>query len=305
VTAAQANAVRAEQDQRRYAALFQQNAVSRQSVETATAAATAARAQVESARQQVEQAQATVVQRQADVRAAQEQVDAANAAVAQARAQLASAQSEVGASQATVAQTQAQRTAAEQNVAQARAKRTQAVGQLSEAQTSPRQVTVSRASQQTAEAKVLQARAALDAALINLKRTRLYAPVAGVVSRKSVQVGQQVAVGQSLMTVVPTNDIWVVANFKETQLRTIRPGERVEVEVDTFPGHPFRGRVQSIAAGTGATFSLLPPENATGNFTKVVQRVPVKVVFDPDQPYQDRLRAGLSANVVIDTASGG
>jgi membrane fusion protein, multidrug efflux system len=114
-------------------------------------------------------------------------------------------------------------------------------------------------------------------------------------------VGQQVAIGQPIMAVLPENDLWVVANFKETQMRHVRPGQRAELEVDTFSGRQFSGHVNSIAAGTGATFALLPPDNATGNFTKVVQRVPVKIVFDPGQAGMDRLRSGLSVVATIAT----
>src|SRR5262249_21514627 len=112
---------------------------------------------------------------------------------------------------------------------------------------------------------------------------------------------EEVQGGQALMAVIPRADPWVVANFKETQLKNVHPGQKVEVVVDTFPGHRFIGHVESLAAGTGATFALLPPDNATGNFTKVVQRVPVKILFDPKQKDVERLRAGLSVIATIET----
>ncbi len=301
VTAAQANAEKANKDEARLATLYSEDAVSAQAVDAARAAAASARAQLDSAQQQVAQAQALVAQRQADLSSTREAVHAADDAIAQARAQLAAAKQGVNAAQATEASAQAQMRAAQQNVAQAEAKRAQALGQLNQARTAPRQVAVSRANQQTATARILEARAALKNAEIALQHTRIIAPVSGTVSKKAAEVGQQVAVGQQIMAILPNSDIWVEANFKETQMRDVRPGERAEVEVDTFPGRKFTGRVQSIAPATGATFALLPPENATGNFTKVVQRIPVKVVFDPNQPDLNRLRAGLSAVVTIAT----
>jgi membrane fusion protein (multidrug efflux system) len=301
VTAAQANAEKAEKDRVRYASLYSQDAVSAQTVDTATAAATAARAQVDSAQQQVAQAQAVVAQRRSDVSIAQEQVRAADAAIAEARAQVSAAQNAVRAAQANTRQSQAQLLSAQQNVTAAQAKRTQALGQLNQARTAPKQVAVSQANHQTANARIQEAQAALDSAEIDLQRTRIYAPTGGVVSKKTVEVGQQVAVGQALMAIIPNNDIWVVANFKETQMKSVRAGQPAEIAVDAVPGVKFTGRVNSIAAATGATFALLPPDNATGNFTKVVQRVPVKITFEPNQPGLDRLRGGLSAVATIAT----
>lgn len=301
LTAAQANADKAGRDEARYAELYRENAVSAQQVDVATAAATSARSQVDSAQQQIQQAQSTVAQRQADVAAAQDAVHSADATIDQARAQLSAARNAVTASQANVQQMQAQQLSAQQNVGAAEAKRTQALGQLSQAHTAPRQVAVSQANQQTANAHIQEAQAALDQALINLNRTRIYAPVSGTVSKKTAEIGQQVSVGQPLMAIVPTNTIWVVANFQETQMRNVRSGQHADIEVDTFPGRKFSGYVQSIAAGTGATFALLPPENATGNFTKVVQRVPVRIFFTPGQKDLDKLRPGLSAVVTITT----
>ncbi len=301
VTAAQANAEKAAKDETRYLSLLKQDAVSAQTVDVATAAAASARAQVDNAQQNVAQAQATVLQRQADVAAARDAVSAADATIAQARAQIAAARDAVTAAQANVRQTQAQVDAAKQNVSVSEAKRSQAVGQLQQAQTAPRQVAVQQANQLTASAKIKQAEAAVLNAEIALKRTKIYAPVSGTISKDTAQIGQQVAVGQAIMAVLPNNDVWVVANFKETQLKDVRPGQPVEVEVDTYPGHKFRGRVDSLAAATGATFALLPPDNATGNYTKVVQRVPVKIVFEDKQPDLDRLRGGLSVVATIQT----
>jgi membrane fusion protein (multidrug efflux system) len=163
-----------------------------------------------------------------------------------------------------------------------------------------RQVTVKEAEVERAEAALSQARADLAFAELQLQYTEVRAPSDGVVSKKSVEVGQVVQMGQPLLALVPLHDVWVLANFKETQLGRVRPGMPATVEVDTFPGQVFHGTVDSLSAGTGARFSLLPPENATGNWVKVVQRVPVKIRLDARElgnPHT--LRAGMSAYVVI------
>jgi membrane fusion protein (multidrug efflux system) len=163
-----------------------------------------------------------------------------------------------------------------------------------------RQVTVKEAEVERAEAALSQARADLAFAELQLQYTEVRAPSDGVVSKKSVEVGQVVQMGQPLLALVPLHDVWVLANFKETQLGRVRPGMPATVEVDTFPGQIFHGTVDSLSAGTGARFSLLPPENATGNWVKVVQRVPVKIRLDAGElgnPHT--LRAGMSAYVVI------
>ena len=299
VDAAQAAYNKAARDATRYASLVSQGAISEQTADQANAAAATARAQLESARQQVAQAQAVVAQKQADLNAARQQLDWSDAEISQSRAQLAATREQAAAASAGIRQSIAQYNASQQSVRQAQARKEQALGQLNQARTVPQQVGVSRSNHLTANAKILQAQAALESAQIALRRTRIYAPVKGRISKKTAEIGQQVAVGQQLMTIIPDKDLWVVGNFKETDLKDVRPGERAEVEVDTFPGRRFTGRVDSISAGTGATFSLLPPDNATGNFTKVVQRVPVKVTFDPGQKDLDRLRAGLSATIII------
>jgi membrane fusion protein (multidrug efflux system) len=161
-------------------------------------------------------------------------------------------------------------------------------------------VTVKEAEMGRAAASLTQARADLAFAELQLQYTEVRAPLDGVVSKKSVEVGQVVQVGQPLLALVPLADVWVVANFKETQLSRVTPGQTAEVEIDTFPGKRFTGTVESLSAGTGARFSLLPPENATGNWVKVVQRIPVKIRIDAKQfgnPHT--LRAGMSAYVTI------
>jgi len=145
------------------------------------------------------------------------------------------------------------------------------------------------------------AKAALRDAQINLDRTKIYAPVDGRVSKNTVEVGNLVQPGASLMSIVPDEDVWVVANFKETQLSGVKPNQPVDVDVDAFPGKIFKGHVGSISAGTGSTFALLPADNATGNFTKVVQRVPVKIILDHGQLGMDQLRTGMSVIATITT----
>jgi membrane fusion protein (multidrug efflux system) len=149
---------------------------------------------------------------------------------------------------------------------------------------------------------VQQAAAALAQAELNLQRTSITAPSAGVISRKSVEVGQVIQPGQPLFALVSQGDVWVTANFKETQLRHVQPGQRVTVDVDGL-GRELKGHVDSIGAATGAKFSLLPPENATGNYVKVVQRIPVKIVFEPGQDPEHRLRPGMSVTPTIYTNS--
>ena len=165
---------------------------------------------------------------------------------------------------------------------------------LAEARAGREQVGIVSARAASAEAKVEMARAAVEQARLNLSYTEVKAPASGVVSRKSVEVGQVVQPGQPLLALVSLDDIWVTANFKEGQVAAIRPGQPVEIHVDAFDDHRYRGRVDSIAAATGGRFSLLPSENATGNYVKVVQRVPVKIVLEPGQNEDQRLRPGMS-----------
>lgn len=288
-------------DADRYTKLATDGAVSEQTADQARTAARQLFAQVENARQQVAQAQATVAQKQADLNGAKQQLEAADAAIAQARAQLKVARDQAAAASAGITQAQAAQNAAQESVRTAEARRQQALGQLAQAHTLPRQVSVSKSAQVQAQAKIEQMRAALDAARIQLNYTRIYAPVNGRINKKSVEVGALVQPGTPLMAVVQDRDLWVTANFKETQLNKMRIGQPVEIEVDTFSGRTFKGHVDSIAAGTGATFALLPPDNATGNFTKVVQRVPVKIVFEPNQRDLEQLRTGMSVVATVST----
>src|SRR6266550_5253023 len=152
-----------------------------------------------------------------------------------------------------------------------------------------------------ADARVGAARAARDQAALNLSYTRITAPSSGVVSKKTVEVGQLVQAGQPLMSVVTLDDIWVTANLKETQTANVAPGGAADITVDAYPGRHFAGHVESISPATGARFSLLPPDNATGNFTKVVQRIPVRIRLDGANDPVHPLRPGMSVNVTIST----
>ncbi len=163
------------------------------------------------------------------------------------------------------------------------------------------QVIAAQAGLRGADARVAIARANRDQAALALSYTVITAPSNGVISHKSVEVGQLVQPGQPLMSVVPLDDVWVVANFKETQVRGIVPGDQAEIGVDAYPGRDFNGRVESLSPATGAKFSLLPPDNATGNFTKVVQRVPVRILLAMPQDSAAELRPGMSATVTITT----
>jgi membrane fusion protein (multidrug efflux system) len=148
----------------------------------------------------------------------------------------------------------------------------------------------------TQEAQIRQREAVLNGAELNLGYTKIYAPTDGYITKRTVEIGNQIQVGQPLMAVVPLaqEDIWITANYKETQLEKVKPGQKVEIEVDTFPGRKFRGRVDSIMSGTGAAFSLFPPENATGNYVKIVQRIPVKIILDQGTDPSHNLRIGMS-----------
>ncbi len=167
------------------------------------------------------------------------------------------------------------------------------------------QLVVLLADRKQADAKLAQAQAALAAAKNDLDNTVIKAPVDGVVGNKGVQIGQYVKVGTQLMAVVPLPQVYIVANFKETQLENMRQGQPVEIAVDAYPNHKLIGTVESFAPASGAVFSLLPPENATGNFTKVVQRVPVRIAVPKGNALAGLLRPGLSVEVSVDTRAGG
>ena len=186
------------------------------------------------------------------------------------------------------------------SVQQAERRVEEAEAMMADASSQQAQVPVKEAAAGRAGASVDQAQAELAAAELQLAKTRIVAPLDGTVAKKTVEPGQMLQVGQPLLAIVPLESVWVVANFKETQMGRVRPGQAATILVDTFPDRVFRGRVDSISAGTGARFSLLPPENASGNWVKVVQRVPVKIVLEEYRANPHLLRTGMSATVTID-----
>jgi membrane fusion protein (multidrug efflux system) len=223
----------------------------------------------------------------------QQQYDAAVAAADAARASVEGAKALVAEGEQAVSAAESRRS---QSVEAAR----QAQADLRTAGTAPAQVAVTRARAASAEARLAQAKAILAQAELNVAYTSVRAPVAGVVSKKSVETGQVVSPGQPLMAIVPLDTVWVTANFKETQLTDMKPGQRARIHVDTY-GRQYDGHIDSIAAATGARFSLLPPENATGNYVKVVQRIPVKIVLDGPRDPERPLRPGMSVTATVFT----
>lgn len=206
------------------------------------------------------------------------------------------------ASEEQVRQARAQLIAAQEGVVRAESQLTNSEGGLQSAGATRLETRVREGEFATAQAAVAEAAAALEDARLQLSYTIITAPVGGRIGKKSVEAGQRVQVGQPLMAIVEDQP-WVVANFKETQLDKMRAGQPAEVEIDTFPKHKFHGHVDSLAPGSGNEFALLPPDNATGNFTKIVQRIPVKIVLDRDSTrgYENLISPGMSSVVTVST----
>jgi membrane fusion protein, multidrug efflux system len=261
-------------------------------VETATAGIVAAEKQLAAAHAQVEQAEANDVKAQDDLHRYKLLVDKREVAEQIYDQALAAAK----ASTATVVATRANEAAAQEAVRQAHSRLEGSEANHRYAETAPQQVSSTRARAQAALADVDQKRATLEQAELNLQYTKIIAPVSGEVN-KTVVVGLNVQPGQQLLTVVPLDEVWITANFKETQLRHMQVGQKATVHVDSS-GRSFKGHVDSIAGATGPLFSLLPPENATGNYVKIVQRIPVKIVLEPGENRDRQLRPGM--NVVPD-----
>jgi membrane fusion protein (multidrug efflux system) len=263
-------------------------------VTSAQAGVGAAQKQMEAAQAQVVEAEANAKKLNADVERykmlldkreiSQQQFDQATAAAISANA--------------TVTARKASLVASQEQVRIAQSRVDQAKANWNNAKITPKQVEAIRARAVAAGAQAQRANSSLDQAKLNLGYTTIVAPVDGIVGKRSVQVGQNVGPGQDLMAVVPLREIWVTANFKETQLAHMLPGQPVEIKIDTYGGRKWYGTVSSIGAATGAKYSLLPPENATGNYVKVVQRIPVRVLFDgsdkPDFNQDGLLRPGMS-----------
>jgi len=261
-------------------------------IEDARAAVNAAEKQLAAAHQEVEAAQANDVKAQDDLRRYKLLVDKREVSQQIYDQALATAK----ASTANVAAAQASESAAQQFVQQAQSKVTQAAANHAYAQTGPQQVSSSKERAQAAIADVEQKRAQVHQAELNLQYTKLVAPVSGEIN-KSVVAGWNIEPGQQLLTIVPLDEVWVTANFKETQLKHMQVGQKADIHVDSS-GATLKGHVDSIAGATGPLFSLLPPENATGNYVKIVQRIPVKIVLEPGENKDRRLRPGM--NVVPD-----
>jgi membrane fusion protein (multidrug efflux system) len=198
------------------------------------------------------------------------------------------------------AQAAAHQSIVHSRTAQARATVEEARARVGQTSAVAEEISQAQAKATEARARVQGAEAQRDLAAIELARTKVYAPRDGIASRKSVVVGQLLSVGQPVASIVPASDVWVMANFKETQLDKMRVGQPADVEIDAYSELKLHGEVESLSGATGARFSLLPPENATGNFTKVVQRVPVKIRIK-DLPADHSLRPGMSADVTVDT----
>jgi len=285
VVAAKSNAETQAREATRYQYMYKQGAVSRQQYESVANVNTSA---------------------QSALRSAQSRLEAANVAVEQAISHRSGAQALQARAESMVTSSLAALTQARANVRGARAGLQQAQSKLNQAQatefgtqTVPQQISASMAQQRSSAAKIAQAQAAVRTARLNLSYTRVKAPVTGEVVGRNVNPGQYVQPGQALLAVVPLNDVWVTANFKETQIEHMKPGQRADIDVDTYPGMHFRGKVRGIGAASGERLSLLPPQNATGNFVKVVQRIPVRIVFDQPIPRGVVFRVGQNVIATV------
>ena len=262
-------------------------------VENAEAGFKAAEQNLESAKAVVEQAEANAAKSDADLVRYEQLVAKEDISHQQYDQAVAAAK----ANRSGVVSGRANVQAAEQAVRQAQGKLLQARADLRSAQTAPQQISMTLAKAEGADAQARERKAELDQADLNLSYTVVRSPATGIIGKRTVEVGQNVSIGQELVEVVPLDDVWVTANFKETQLAHMRPGQPVEIKVDAY-GRKWQAHVTNMGAGAGSVFSLLPPENATGNYVKVVQRVPVRLDFDrsagSDFNAEGMLKPGLS-----------
>jgi membrane fusion protein (multidrug efflux system) len=279
-------------------------------IHSASADVTGAQAGVLAAQKQMEAAQAQVVEAEANAKKLNADVDRYKMLLDKreiSQQQFDQAIAAAASANATVAARKASLVAAEEQIRISQSRVDQAKAGWSNAQVTTKQVEAIRARAAAAGAQTERSKTALEQAQLNLGYTTIVAPVDGIVGKRSVQVGQNVGPGQDLMAIVPLREIWVTANFKETQLAKMQPGQPVRIKVDTYGGRTWQGRVSSIGAATGAKYSLLPPENATGNYVKVVQRIPVRIDFDgDDQPgfNQDGLlRPGMSVTPDVNVSA--
>ena len=306
---ARANTIRFQRDEARYAKLVQQEAVTPQQYDAARAAADSAQSQLDTSTYQAAQAKSQVSQARAGVSQARSQVEAARRAAAAAHKQVDVASAGLGIAEANGSQVGIQQA----NVANNQGQNAGALADLATAQAGRTNIQLRENQILTARAGVLQAKAALQSAQVTENDTFIYAPSDGTVVKKAANVGDALTPGQAILTVTQGDYVYVTANYKETQLRLVKPNQPAEVEVDSFPGLVFKGHVKSINETTGATQALLPPDNATGNFTKVVQRIPVRIELDAAKDGDDKkfarsaeilaLRQGMSVNATIDVSS--
>jgi membrane fusion protein (multidrug efflux system) len=254
----------------------------------------------------IDRAQATLATREAERLQAQSKLTQQSSLIAASDAQVQANQATLGRTQLDLARLQKLRTpgfvseaqvttmTADSNVARSQVTKAQA-----DAQSQRQQVNALTAEIKRLDAQIATARADLAQAEINRQRTEIHSPISGLVGQRAARNGQFVQAGAYLMSIVPDEDIWVQANFKETQIEHMEIGQSAELTFDSFPGTPIKGQVNSLFAASGAQFSLLPPDNATGNFTKVVQRIPVKLTFAADNPLHGKIRPGMSVTVSV------
>jgi membrane fusion protein (multidrug efflux system) len=299
VTAAEANSQKARKDLNRFAKLVETEAITRQQFDAATAASTAldaalltAQEQEKVALSQINQARRAVAQSRAQLVVTQKQADAADSQVQVASAALKLAQS----SQTSVA-------ISGTNAQSSQGMTDQATAGVSSAEAGVQQVALREKQIATAKAQVDQSKAAMDRAKIHLRDCVLLAPCDGYVVKRLVNVGTTINPGQTVATITRGAEVWVIANFKETEIGNVREGQPVDFEVDAYPASNFRGKVIHVLRATGSATTLLPPDNSTGNFTKVVQRIPIKISIEPVSALDyDILRQGMSVTAIIDTS---
>ncbi|ANY86143.1 MULTISPECIES: HlyD family secretion protein [Pseudomonas] len=255
----------------------------------------------------VERARAALATREAEREQAQSRLTQQGSLIAAGQAQVAANQATFNRSQLDLNRAQALRKpgfvseervttlSAESHVARSQVDKAQA-----DLQSQRQQVNALSADLKRLDAQIANARTDLAQAELNLSRCEIRAPISGTIGQRNARNGQVVQAGAYLLSIVPDEDIWVQANFKETQIGRMRPGQRAELVFDSYPDTPIEGRVDSLFAASGAQFSLLPPDNATGNFTKVVQRIPVKLTFAADNPLHGRIRPGMSVTATVD-----
>ncbi len=260
----EANLNLAQKEYNRRLKLYNSGDISKESLDQATNALQAARAQLDAAEKQIIAAQSRVNEAQSNVAVAQNNYE-------QSLAQVELTKSQIG----------------------------ESIGQLQDANAAPERIAVNESQIGTADATITQAEAAIKQAELELSYTKIYAPEDGTVTRKNIEEGQLVQPGAALMAISQSDEVWVVANFKETQLELMRVGQPVDIEVDAYPNETFHGKIESFQLGTGSRFSLLPSENATGNYVKVVQRIPVKIVFDEQPDKVHLLAPGMSVEPAV------